>query len=117
MAQRVISQDSRAQAHLEQLLIARKAPGEGTGLGLAVVHGVIKNHEGAIVISSALGVGTTFSVYLPVFDGRGLTISSNMVTVSPMRRQASPRLNDVRLVPAKRRQNTCCLGEASIRGW
>ena len=40
--------------------------GEGSGLGLAVVHGVVKAHEGAIAVESTLGHGTTFEVYLPV---------------------------------------------------
>jgi len=42
-----------------------KAPGVGTGLGLSVVHGVVQNHEGAIVVESRPGQGTTFEVYLP----------------------------------------------------
>ena len=42
-----------------------KAPGVGTGLGLSVVHGVVQNHEGAIVVESRPGEGTTFEVYLP----------------------------------------------------
>jgi signal transduction histidine kinase len=42
-----------------------KAPGVGTGLGLSVVHGVVQNHEGAIVVESRPGEGTTFAVYLP----------------------------------------------------
>jgi signal transduction histidine kinase len=42
-----------------------KAPGVGTGLGLSVVHGVVQNHEGAIVVESRPGNGTTFEVYLP----------------------------------------------------
>ena len=42
-----------------------KAPGVGTGLGLSVVHGVVQNHEGAIVVESRPGAGTTFEVYLP----------------------------------------------------
>jgi signal transduction histidine kinase len=42
-----------------------KAPGVGTGLGLSVVHGVVQNHEGAIVVESRPGDGTTFEVYLP----------------------------------------------------
>ncbi|MBF0550006.1 MAG: PAS domain S-box protein, partial [Deltaproteobacteria bacterium] len=39
-----------------------KRPGEGTGMGLAVVHGVVKSHHGAITVDSELGLGTSFCV-------------------------------------------------------
>ncbi|WP_022662264.1 hybrid sensor histidine kinase/response regulator [Paucidesulfovibrio longus] len=42
-----------------------KAPGEGTGLGLSVVHGIVKTHEGAVSVESEKGRGSTFHVYLP----------------------------------------------------
>lgn len=45
-----------------------KSPGEGTGLGLSVVHGIIQAHGGAIEATSALGKGVTFTVYLPVAE-------------------------------------------------
>ncbi|OQY57916.1 MAG: hypothetical protein B6245_14560 [Desulfobacteraceae bacterium 4572_88] len=42
-----------------------KGVGEGTGLGLALVHGIVMGHEGAITVSSTLGSGTVFQVFIP----------------------------------------------------
>ncbi len=42
-----------------------KVPGEGTGLGLAVVHGIMESHEGAIIVDSEVGRGTIFRLFFP----------------------------------------------------
>ena len=46
-----------------------KPSGKGTGMGLAVVHGIVENHEGFIEVDSAVGQGTVFHVYFPVVAG------------------------------------------------
>jgi len=45
-----------------------KEKGIGTGLGLAVVKGIIRNHQGEIAVSSDVGKGTTFDIYWPIID-------------------------------------------------
>ena len=56
-----------------------KPLGVGTGLGLATIHGIIKSHGGTVRISSELGQGTTFKVYLPCVPGDAAAESPRVV--------------------------------------
>jgi len=46
-----------------------KEHGKGTGMGLSVVHGIVKTHRGAISVESRPAEGSTFSIYLPIIEG------------------------------------------------
>jgi len=50
-----------------------KEIGKGTGMGLSVVHGIVKSHDGVITVESELGKGTSFSVFFPVVEKKAVT--------------------------------------------
>ncbi|MGC8605483.1 MAG: two-component system sensor histidine kinase NtrB, partial [Desulfomonilaceae bacterium] len=57
--------DGETLTHMYEPFFSTKEEGKGTGLGLATIYGIIKNHNGHITCDSELGHGTIFKIYFP----------------------------------------------------
>lgn len=59
---------AEVQDRLFEPFVSTKGAGQGTGLGLAQVHGIIAQHDGQIILDSTSSAGTTFVIYLPALN-------------------------------------------------
>jgi len=76
--------DQETLQHVFEPFYTTKAVGKGTGLGLAMVYGIVKQHDGHIYCYSEPGLGTTFRIYFPVGDQEAEEAARRTESVLPL---------------------------------
>ena len=98
-----VGMDQTVRRKIFEPFFTTKAVGKGTGMGLATVYGIVKQHHGWIEVESQPGVGTVFKVYLPLAQG-------------PVQKTAEGGTDLLRKATLKPRTVFIVEDEASLRG-
>jgi len=80
-----VGMDAHTRGHLFEPFFTTKPQGQGTGLGLAVAHGIVMAHQGEIQVDSQPGRGSCFHLYLPLLEGAQPSPAQEPVPVPPAR--------------------------------
>jgi PAS domain S-box-containing protein len=78
--------DAHTLQRIFEPFFTTKGPGEGTGLGLAVVHGIVGAHDGVIEVESTPGKGAVFSLYFPALEAVAQQIGQTSIPGAARRR-------------------------------
>jgi PAS domain S-box-containing protein len=76
-----IGMEPEIQKRIFEPFFTTKRPGHGTGLGLSMVYGVLKNHDGTIFVKSKIDIGTTFTILLPCTEEKLVLKEETVITI------------------------------------